>query len=311
MADPSPKILHLRTKAEAPPAFPRFSGSPNPAKLIAIAQALKGYDLVVTHGWAAINVAMAHKVFAQHLDLPPLFHQEGGGPDFEASEGRLKRKIIRRIALGSVHTLVAPVKAIGDFATKNWGVPEARIATVQPGIDLKRYRPSAMPDALPGLVKRSTESWIGAFLTPASANAPAELVHSLVDLPRDWHLVLIAGDTPSDAIRAVAETHELSNRVHLLSGAADEAKALALCDIYVECAGRYEYAPGTMKAMAAGTPVVTFGIGDITTDLERFIEDPEGRKKAGSANRDHALANFDQAASKRALNGLYEAAITP
>jgi glycosyltransferase involved in cell wall biosynthesis len=310
MAVPAPHILHCITDAEAPAGFPRFSGQPGPAKLISIAQAMKGYDLVVSHGWEAINVALAHKVFGQHLGLPPLIHQEHGSADFEAQEARLKRKIIRRIGLGSVHTFVTPVQSIGDFAVSHWGVPPARVATIQPGIDLKRFRPNAKPDALPGLIKRPTEKWIGAFLKPGDDEAAAEVLNLGPDLPRDWHLVLIAGDTPTDVIRARADELGLSHRVHMLGRGVDEAKALALCDLYVELAGRYEFASGTAKAMATATPVIKASDGGLLSGLEDLILDEKKRERVAKENRETALKNFNQTEAAEGLSELYKSAMT-
>ena len=289
--------------------FPDFSGSAGPGRLIAIGHALTQYDLVVTYGWGTINVAMAHKVFGQHLGLPPLIHHEPGSPRFEELEKRLKRKIIRRIAFGSVTNLIVPPSDVANFAKSNWNVPAGKIIQFRTGIDLKRFKPTAKPDALAGLVKRSTEHWIGAELTPDRGTAANELVRALKHLPRDWHLVLMAGETSPDAVRAAADAEEQSHRVHVLGSSADESAALALCDLFVDLSGPYEASSLRIKAMAAATPVVDFGAGDIVTTLESLIENAEMRKQKGAENRKHALANFDFTSSVKVLGGIYLDAI--
>lgn len=289
--------------------FPVFGGSAGPGKLIAIGNALASYDLVVTYGWDAINVAMAHKVFGQHLKLPPLVHHEQGSAGFLGKEKGFKRKLLRRIALSSAHSLVTGVPAIGDFARRHWSVAAPRIAHIQPGIDLKRFRPSAKPDAMPGLVKRSAEHWIGANLSVDTAASASKLVQSLQDLPRDWHLVLTTEQTSTEEIRSLAEGLEVSHRVHVLDRLADEAKAMALFDIYVELAGPFEAAPRTLQAMAAATAVIRRGKADLTSALDDLIEDKAARRALAASNRQQALAQFDKAVSARALGSLYQAAI--
>ena len=224
-------------------------------------------------------------------------------------EKRLKRKIIRRIALGSVTNLIAPAKSVANFAKSNWSVPAPKIIQVEVGVDLKRFKPTAKPDALPGLVKRSTEHWIGAELTPERGIAANELVRALEHLPRDWHLVLMAGETTPDAARAAADAEGQSHRVHVLGSSADEAAVLALCDVFVDLSGQYEASPLRMKAMAAATPVVDLGAGDIVATLESLIENAETRKQDGAENRKFALANFDFTSSVKALGRIYLDAI--
>jgi len=309
MVSDNPKILHCRTQSELPTGFPDFAGSPSPAKLIAIGHALAGYDLIVTYGWNAINVAMAHKVFGQHLGLPPLVHHEQGSAHFLAEERGFKRKLLRRIALSSARSLVVGAPAIGEFARKHWNVSADRIANVELGIELKRFRPGAKSDALPGLVKRSAEYWIGAHLTASTVANAEKLVRTLQDLPRDWHLVLSTDDAPSDSIRTLADTLEVSHRVHVLDPTADGAKAMALYDIYVELTGPYEPATRMKQAMASATPVLRLGSADLTAELEDLIEDKSGRAALAKSNRETALSQFDVTASEKALRSLYQAAI--
>ncbi len=312
--------------------FSDVGGRAGPGKLIAIGQALSGYDLIVTYGWDAINAALAHKVFGQHLQLPPLVHHETGSAGFLAAETTMKRKILRRIAMSSANKLVTDVPAIAEFARRQWSMPADRLVLVKPCIELKRFRPSAKPDSLPGLVKRQTERWVGAYLLPYNSDAVAGLVKLLKDLPGDWHLVLIAGDTPAETVRAAADTHEVSHRVHVLDRSADEAKALALVDIYVDLESALSPAAGTAKAMAAAKTVVASRqsaaagyvsqanrpclatsdkMNDILSALLAIIDDDKLRLHAGSENRKMALEDFDRRSSAKALGKIYEAAMTP
>src|SRR5690606_36852336 len=52
--------------------FPALSGRPTPGRLQRLAQAMRGYDLVITYNWGAMNAVLAHTVFRDFLSLPPL-----------------------------------------------------------------------------------------------------------------------------------------------------------------------------------------------------------------------------------------------
>ena len=113
----------------------------------------------------------------------------------------------------------------------------------------------------------------------------------------------------------------------MLGRGADEAKALALCDLYVELAGRYEFASGTAKAMAAATPVIKASDGGLLSGLEDLILDEKKRervakesretavfyswsKRLRQESRETALKNFNQTEAAEGLSELYKSAMT-
>jgi hypothetical protein len=60
------------------PDFPALQGRPTPARLMAIARAMAGHDLVLTYNFGAMDAVLAHTLFGDLLRLPPLVHHEDG-----------------------------------------------------------------------------------------------------------------------------------------------------------------------------------------------------------------------------------------
>lgn len=308
---------------------PEISGKPGPGKLNVLAQSLAAYDLVLTYEWETINVALAHRVFGQYLSLPVLIHHEF---EFdEASEAKLKRKFLRRIAHGSTAKFVSQSPAVGQFAQNHWGIAPTKHVQTLPEIDLKRFRPSAKAEALPGLVKRSHEFWIGAHVDSENKTAARNLVHVLTELPNPWQLVIRADQAQILQLRNVADDAELSHRVHFLDLKSEEPVALALCDLFVDLAGAFAPPILAMKAMASANVVITARdsaaaqvTGEqrgnlivenpteahLTKAILSFVGNPGAMTKAGKSNRDFALAEFGGRNSNRQLVDVYRAELS-
>lgn len=301
--------------ARAVTGLPDFSGKPSPGKLIGIARALAGYDLVLSHGWGAINIALAHKVFGQSFALPPLIHHEtalGGSAEQDFSA---RRNWVRRVALGSAQSVVVETYAALEAARKRWHVPQARLVCIQRGIATGEFAVQAAPDALPGLIKRKGEFWIGVSPADSQVSALSSLVRALAHLPEQWHLLVLGAGKAAQAARQAAEVEELSHRVHNLAPGTDYPSALSLVDIFADLGGAYSAASEAKQAMAAAKPLVASrnseaanamsadnrkllepGLSDIelATMLNRLTLSPALRQQAGQANRVRANDLFDQ-----------------
>ena len=90
------------------PKFPSLQGKPMPGRLVALAKAMAGYDLICTYNWGAIDAVMAHTVFGDAFKLPPLVHHEDGFNEDEAKKLKRRRNWYRKIALGRTAALVVP-----------------------------------------------------------------------------------------------------------------------------------------------------------------------------------------------------------
>ena len=300
------------------PVFPDLSGAPTPGKLNRIAKALAPYDLVLTHGYEAMNVAMAHTAFSQAYELPPLVHHE---PETSrAGEGK-RTDWYRRVALGRSSGVVVPTERLENRALVDWQQPMGRVKYIPDGVALEDFRKSPKPDSLPRLIKRPGEAWIGTAVASDNFDL-AELFAVLSDLPDYWHLVVLGGgDTHSLIERAAALG--IDDRVHVPNQSVTPKAILGLFDVAVVPSGSNVPSIVPMSAMAAGVPVIQPGqfdgydalpdalqaLTDVRRDLPRLASSTEEREKLGKLAREHARTAFDAVPMWAKLRRLYSSAM--
>ena len=296
--------------------LPGLSGWPGPRKLQALAAAMRGYDLILTYNWGAMNAVMAHSAFGPAQGLAPLVHHEDGFNADEADRLLRRRNLFRMLALARAQALVVPSQRLESVALEAWSQPREKVHRIANGIELGAYAKKPRRDALPRLIKRPHELWLGTLAgLRAVKNLPA-LVRAFADLPDPWQLV-IAGEGPERAaILAEAERLGLADRVHLPGFVADPASAIGLFDLFALSSHSEQFPVSVVEAMAAGLAVASPGVGDVAAMLSaenapfvsppddeaaladaigRLAADPARRAAIGAANRAKAKAEFDAA----------------
>ncbi|MEO0643883.1 MAG: glycosyltransferase, partial [Pseudomonadota bacterium] len=307
-------LIERRVRARFPSDFPSLSGSPTPGRLVTIARAMEGYDLILTYNWGAMDAVMAHTVFAQNFGLAPLIHHEDGFNDDEADQLKTSRNWYRRMALWRTNGLVVPSGVLEQIALTKWGQPRERITRIPNGIDTASFATKANPSAL-RVVKRDGERWIGTLAGLRAVKQLPMLVEAIKDLPENWHLVILGEGPEQKAIREAATRHEVDHRVHLPGAVSDPARVIGLFDIFALSSRSEQFPLSVVEAMAAGLPVAAPAVGDIASivakenidyitppgdvaalanALDELAGDPEGRAEIGAANRAKARAQFDQ-----------------
>ena len=308
------------------PKFPPLSGRPTPGRLKQLAQAMAGYDLICTYNWGAIDAVMAHTLFADVFKLPPLIHHEDGFNEDEAQGLKTRRNWYRRIALGRTAALVVPSKNLERIALEVWQQPRSRVRLIPNGIDTAAFARPAKKDALPTLIKRPGELWLGTLAGLRKVKDLPLLVRAFAQMPEQWQLVIVGEGPEQGAIRAEAERLAVADRVHLPGFAADPARVVGLFDIFA-LSSRSEQAPiSLVEAMAAGLPVAAPRVGDVgamvasengpwltevgdeaglARALAELAADPALRKRLGDANRARAQAEFDEARMVERYGALY------
>ncbi len=308
------------------PRFPSLTGMPTLGRLKRLAAAMAGYDLVCTYNWGAIDAALAHTLFADVFKLPPLVHHEDGFNEDEAGGLKWRRNFYRRIALGRSAALVVPSRALERIALDVWQQPRTRVRLIPNGVDTRVFGVAPKRDALPRVVKRKGELWVGTLAGLRKVKDLPALVRAFAPLPGEWQLVIVGEGPERDTILAEAERAGVEHRVHLPGFVADPARATALFDVFA-LSSRSEQAPiSVIEAMAAGLPIVAPRVGDIgamvATDngpwlcepgddaalgkaLAELAADPALRKRIGEANRAKARAEFDEGTMTERYRALY------
>ncbi len=320
-------LIDPKLRVSFPDDFPSLAGFPSPGRMVNIAQALKPYDLILTYNWGAMDVAMAHTVFARQFDLPPLIHHEDGFNEDEVDQLKSRRNWYRRAALSRVSKLVVPSRVLERIALNVWQQPPGRVERISNGIDTKAFGKKPSSSAL-RVVKREGEFWVGTLAGLRPVKQLPMLVEACIGLPENWHLVIIGDGPEKDSIQQAAIDAEIAHRVHLPGAVEDPASVIGLFDIFALSSKSEQFPLSVVEAMAAGLPVAAPDVGDMRSILsednrtfiavpndpvalgqmlEDLAADADLRKLIGAANKAKAIEEFDQSAMIERYRALYSA----
>ncbi|QWC57595.1 glycosyltransferase [Erythrobacter sp. 3-20A1M] len=317
-------------KVDFPDDFPSLQGAPMPGRLWAIAEEMKSFDLVLTYNWGAMDGPMAHTLFHDRLDLPPLIHHEDGFDEDERKRLKTRRNIYRKLALGKTSGLVVASEVLEGIALERWDQPMGRVKHIPNGVPARAFAKRPRADALPGVIKRDGEFWVGtmAGLHPVK-NLPL-LVRAFAALPDTWQLVIVGDGPEKNAIRAEAERLDIGHRLHMPGFVPEAEKYVGLFDIFALSSDTEQFPLSVVEAMAAGVPVAAPAVGDIpvmvadanapyiapagdepalVSALSALARDPALRKSIGAANRERAQKQFDEKMMIDAYRRLYGSAM--
>ena len=313
-----------------PADFPPLAGPLRPGRLHALARAMAGHDLVLSYNWGAMDAVMAHTLFAQALNLPPLVHHEDGFNEDEARRLKPSRNWYRRIGLGKAAGLIVPSQRLERIALDVWHQPRWRVRRIANGIPVGAYARKPRPDALPRVIKREGELWLGTLAGLRAVKNLPRLVRAFAGLPDEWQLVILGEGPERTAIRDEAMRLGVAHRVHLPGFVADPSRVLGLFDLFALSSDSEQFPISVVEAMAAGLAIASPAVGDVAAmiapDNARFIAapgdepglaaalaalaaDPPLRARVGAANRARALAEYDEAAMLAAYRAAYGAAL--
>ncbi|MEX0341417.1 MAG: glycosyltransferase family 4 protein [Erythrobacter sp.] len=324
-ADRIAKAIDVRVQ----PDFPSLKGRPTPGRLQKLAKAMKGFDLVCTYNWGGMDAVMAHTLFKDLHNLPPLIHHEDGFDESELKKLKTGRTWYRRIALGKAAGLVVPSERLEEIALVDWQQPLGRVKRIPNGIDTKAFTMRPKKDAL-RLIKHPGELWVGTLAGLRTIKNLPRLVRVFSQLADNWQLVILGHGEARAAIEAEADRLEINHRVHLPGAIDDPARVIGLFDIFALSSDSEQFPLSVVEAMAAGLPVVAPAVGDIAGMVSEanteFIAPPgdeeelgmalvqlavskELRKEVGEANRTKAVAEFDEAKMIATYRRLYASAM--
>lgn len=309
-------LIDKRVSSFFPFGFPPLAGKLRVARLQRLARAMQGFDLILTYNWGAMDAVMAHAIFAPTLRLGPLVHHEDGFNADEAGGLRRSRNWYRMIALSRSSALVVPSRNLEAIALSAWRQPRGRVNLVANGIDTALYGGKPRADALPRVVKRPGEKWLGTLAGLRAVKNLPRMIRALQQLPAEWHLVILGEGPERDAILAEAARLDLGHRVHLPGHVADPSAAVGLFDLFALSSDSEQAPLSVIEAMASGLAVASPAVGDVAhmvSDENRPFISTQGdeaafalsvaalaadeglRRRIGKANRVRALAEFDEA----------------
>ncbi|WP_225009069.1 MULTISPECIES: glycosyltransferase [Novosphingobium] len=315
---------------DLPQDFPPLAGRFSVRRLQAIARAMQGFDLILTYNWGAMDAAMAHALFAPGLRLAPLVHHEDGFNADEAERLSRKRNWYRRMALARAWALVVPSWRLEAIALGPWKQPAGKVRRIANGIDTKAYGRKAKADALPRVIKRPGERWVGTLAGLRPVKNLRRLVRAVKHLPPEWNLVILGEGPEREAILTEAMDLDIGHRVHLPGHVADPAAAIGLFDLFALSSDSEQFPLSVVEAMAAGLAVASPAVGDVAeivaaenapfvtpagdeaalaSALAALAADEALRRRVGAANQVRARAEFDAATMTARYGAVYAAAL--
>lgn len=307
---------------------PPLSGKPSVARFEAIAKFCRGFDLVCTYNWGAIDGVMARRVFAK--GAPPVVHHEDGFNEDEAGGLKIERNLYRRFALPAAHALAVPSEMLEAIALKAWKQPASRVHRIVNGIATAAYSRDPDVKAIPGLKRVEGEVVIGAVagLRPVK-NLPA-LVRAAGGLSGKFRLVIVGEGSERQAILDAAQAMGIADKL-VMPGFVDRPyRYMRLFDVLAVSSTSEQFPISVVEAMAAGLPIASLPVGDVRkmvaaenlpfiadypTEvrlrdvLQALINDAALRAQVGAANRAKAASEYDEAVMIARYKALYEGAM--
>lgn len=319
-----------RITAFYPRDFPPLAGKPLPGRLLRLARAMRGFDLILAYNWGAMDAVMAHAVFRDFYALAPLVHHEDGFNEDEANARKRLRNWYRCMALARSAALVVPSRRLEEIALREWYQPVPRVVRIGNGIDTAAYARKSKPDALPRVIKRPGEKWLGTLAGLRAVKNLPRLVRAFAGLPEEWQLVILGEGPERETIRAEALRLEVAHRVHMPGFVAEPAKAVGLFDLFALSSDSEQFPISVVEAMAAGLAVVAPDVGDVADMLAEanrpyvapardepalaamlaaLAGNEALRRGIGEANRTRARREYDDKAMVSAYRDVYARAL--
>lgn len=311
-------VIDVEFPADAPP----LHGKPGLARYRDLARYMQPFDLVLSYNWGSMDGVMAHRIFAPFRVLPPLIHHEDGFNEDESVRRNWKRNGFRRLALPTAEALVVPSTLLERIAADEWRA-RRRTVMIRNGIDAAAYQ--ATPSvSIPGLERREGEVVIGTVAGLRKVKDLPRLVRAVATLPANVRLVIVGEGPERAAIAAEAESGGIADRLVMPGFLAEPARWIGHFDL-LALSSQSEQAPiAVIEAMAAGLPVVSPDVGDVSAmvapDNRNFIATDEAgfraaltevtadhvlRARIGAANRRVAAEQFDESIMVAAYENLY------
>ena len=234
---------------------------------------------------------------------------------------RMQQRVARRMRM-----ILTPSEASARDAVREFGLEAGRVRTILLGVD-ERFVPPTQP-RVPGRI-----------LAMASADAPLKGIATLLEAfaklrtERDVHLVLVSSPKPGGVTERLIDSLGIAEHVRFVKGLDDDELVALMGSAEVACVpSLYEgFSLPTAELMACATPLVVSRAGaipevvgpdglaaevvppgdvaELTSALERLLDDPERRARLGAAGRRRVEELFSWKAVAEKTAAAYDDAI--
>lgn len=315
-----------RVRSAFPDDAPALAGPPDPIRLWRLSRYLARFDLVLSYNWGAFDAVMARRLFGG----PPLVHHEDGFNLDEAAALKPARNLYRRLGLPGAFRLVVPSRRLERIALGAWRQPPGRVVRIANGVPVARF---AGPPGVPitGFERRPGEIVVGTVAGLRAVKNLPRLVRSFAAMRSRLSRLIIVGEGPEcERIAAAAATAGIASRLLMPGFLADPAGWIGHFDVFALSSDSEQFPIALVEAMAAGLPAVATDVGDVAAivsddnrplivdsndeaafaaALDSLADQPRLRHAIGAANREKAIAEYDEARMISAYARLYGEAL--
>jgi len=312
-------------RVDFPKDAPPLHGRPSLPRYRDLARYMRGFDLLLSYNWGAMDGVMAHRLHRGRIPARLIHHEDGFNED-ESVRRNWKRNLFRRHALRHVAGVVVPSALLQRIAADEWKVG-ARTHLICNGIAIAAY--ARGPDVpIPGFERRPGEVVIGTMAGLRKVKDLPRLVRAVATLPPHVRLAIVGEGPERAAIAAEAAACGMADRLVLPGFMAQPARWIGHFDL-LALSSLSEQAPiSVIEAMAAGLPVVSPAVGDVAAmvadenrpfiaadeaafraALARMAGDAALRTAIGAANRRAAAQRFDESTMVDSYEKLYARAL--
>lgn len=307
-----------------PTSAPSLQGRPGLGRYRALARYMRGFDLVLTYNWGAMDAVAARRL----LGGSPLIHAEDGFNDDEAAGQKRSRILFRRLMLKGAHRLVVPSETLERIALDVWRQPAGRVTRIGNGIPTQVYG-SAEVRPIAGLSRAPGDIVVGTVAGLRKVKNLKRLVRVFSRAVSGNAKLVIVGEGPErEAVEAEAIAWGVESSLVMPGFLPEPHRYLGNFDIFALTSDSEQFPISLVEAMAAGLPCVATRVGDVAemlpsgnvladpsdeealaAGLAELMGSPERRSEIGAANRAKALANYDERVMIARYASLYGEAI--
>jgi glycosyltransferase involved in cell wall biosynthesis len=211
------------------------------------------FTMAVYGAWASWRAGIPH-VITMH------------GSDYYA--GRFRRRLALRTAMAFSRQTAAVSVALAHRLRRDLWMRPSRIAMIPNGVPCVPPPPATLREEL-GLRPDDRLLVSVGNLYPVKGHVHlVEAAASLIARHPTLHVAIAGRGGMQDALTALAASHGMSDRLHLLGLRADVAAILAAADVFVLPSLSEGLPLALLEAMFAGRPIVASDVGEVGTALE-------------------------------------------
>lgn len=266
-------------------------------------------DLLITSNWGSIEWAIAKLLIPS---LPHLHTEDGFGPE-ESTRQIPRRVLTRQIAL-RWSTIVLPSQALLKAALSEWRLSGQRVHYIANGLDLGLFNRNGQKETV---WPDHSIPHIGTVAALRPEKNLARLLRAAALMRTNGHefRLTILGDGPErHSLESTCEGLGLTEVVRFAGHRTDPAAYYRGFDIFALSSDTEQMPFSVLEAMASGLPIASTSAGDIRHMVARenapyivsgndsdlaealasLVSDRRLRLSIGQANRERAVAVYDQ-----------------